>query len=129
MPSWLIWGLSALGHGRIQESERRSKPTLDRHLQMETRRLHVSGLTPAINEKDLETRFSAFGTVKAVDGVGALDGVGQPRKFGYVSLNATPEKLAKCRCFVPLVPLLLMPSHRSKCLVGHNLEGSEASHR
>ncbi|PVG02439.1 hypothetical protein CPB86DRAFT_579707 [Serendipita vermifera] len=63
---------------------------------MLTRRLHVSGLTPAISENDLKIRFSAFGTVKAIDGVGKLDALGQPRKFAYVSLETAPDKYAKC---------------------------------
>ncbi|KAG8758644.1 hypothetical protein FRC14_007699 [Serendipita sp. 396] len=63
---------------------------------MQTRRLHVSGLTPAISEADLRARFSVFGNVKTVDGVGKLDGLDQPRRFAYVSLEATPDKHSKC---------------------------------
>lgn len=62
-----------------------------------TKRLHVSGLTPAITEADIERRLSAFGTVKATDGFGACDALGDPRKFAYVTIEATPKDLAKCR--------------------------------
>ncbi|KAF9006198.1 hypothetical protein BDQ17DRAFT_1352940 [Cyathus striatus] len=61
-----------------------------------TKRLHVSGLTPAISASDIQQRLSTFGTVKAIDGFGLLDGVGQPRKFGYVTIETTANKLARC---------------------------------
>jgi hypothetical protein len=64
---------------------------------MQTKRFHISGLTPAISEKDLNSRFSVFGTVKAVHGVGQLNAVGQPRNFAFLSLEATPEKISKCK--------------------------------
>ncbi|GBE89508.1 hypothetical protein BKA93DRAFT_799943 [Sparassis latifolia] len=60
------------------------------------KRLHVSGLTPAITPADLTQRLSSFGAVKAVDGFGVLDAVGLPRKFGYVTLETTKPKLARC---------------------------------
>ncbi|KAG9122685.1 hypothetical protein FRC07_000815 [Ceratobasidium sp. 392] len=63
---------------------------------MTTTRLHISGLTPSITQNDLKKRFSTFGEVKDVDGVGKLDGLGQPRKFAYVTLEGTREKLARC---------------------------------
>lgn len=66
---------------------------------MQTRRFHVSGITPAISTTELATRFAAFGTVKAIDGLGALDGLGQPRKFAYLTLEATPDKFSKCQVF------------------------------
>ncbi|KAK7468915.1 hypothetical protein VKT23_003412 [Stygiomarasmius scandens] len=61
-----------------------------------TKRLHVSGLTPALTSSDISTRLSTFGTVKSLDGFGKLDGVGQPRKFGYVTLETTPQALKRC---------------------------------
>lgn len=64
---------------------------------MDIKRLHVSGLTPEISKKDLEARFSSFGTVKAVDGVGALDGLGFPRKYAYISLETNPQKFSRCQ--------------------------------
>lgn len=60
------------------------------------KRLHVSGLTPALTPADLSQRFGSFGTVKALDGFGSLDGLGRPRKFGYVTLETTKTKLARC---------------------------------
>ncbi|KAG8717074.1 hypothetical protein FRC09_014769 [Ceratobasidium sp. 395] len=63
---------------------------------MTTTRLHISGLTPLITQNDLKQRFSTFGEVKDVDGVGKLDGLGQPRKFAYVTLESTQAKLARC---------------------------------
>ena len=61
-----------------------------------TKRIHISGLTPAISQQDLANRLSSFGTVKSVDGFGLLDGVGQPRKFAYATLETTKGKLARC---------------------------------
>ncbi|KAG8696593.1 hypothetical protein FRC11_000629, partial [Ceratobasidium sp. 423] len=63
---------------------------------MQTTRLHISGLTPAISASDLKQRFSTFGDVRDVDGVGKLDGVGRPRKFAYLTLETTQSKLARC---------------------------------
>ncbi|RPD64073.1 hypothetical protein L226DRAFT_505576 [Lentinus tigrinus ALCF2SS1-7] len=61
-----------------------------------TKRIHISGLTPAITAEDLSQRFSSFGTVKAIDGYGLLDAVGQPRKYAYITLETTKSKLARC---------------------------------
>ncbi|KAI0741329.1 hypothetical protein C8Q80DRAFT_1259810 [Daedaleopsis nitida] len=61
-----------------------------------TKRIHISGLTPAITAKDLTDRFTSFGTVTSIDGFGKLDGVGQPRKYAYATLETTKGKLARC---------------------------------
>ncbi|EKM50066.1 uncharacterized protein PHACADRAFT_264577 [Phanerochaete carnosa HHB-10118-sp] len=61
-----------------------------------TKRLHVSGLTPAITPADLSQKLGSFGTVKALDGFGVLDVLGRPRPFGYVTLETTKLKLARC---------------------------------
>ncbi|KAJ2931224.1 hypothetical protein H1R20_g5804, partial [Candolleomyces eurysporus] len=61
-----------------------------------TKRLHISGLTPSITADDLSKRFSVFGNVQSVDGIGALNGVGLPRNFAYVTIDTTAGKLAKC---------------------------------
>ena len=53
-----------------------------------TKRLRVSGITPAqaaLTANDLNQRLSSFGVVKALDGFGLLDGLGEPGKFGYVT--------------------------------------------
>lgn len=60
------------------------------------RRLHVSGLTPAITTTDLSQKLESFGTVKALDGFGKVDALGEPRKFGYVTIETTKAKLARC---------------------------------
>lgn len=61
-----------------------------------TKRLLVSGLTPSLTIEDLSKRLGTFGTVKALDGFGLLDGVGQPRKFGYVALETTKKQVGRC---------------------------------
>ena len=66
----------------------------------EQKRIIVSGLTHSISISDLTNRFSAFGVVKAVDGLGKLDALGQPRKFAYVTLESTPAMHARC-IYVP----------------------------
>lgn len=62
------------------------------------KRLHVAGLTPAVSLSDLSQRLGTFGTVIAVDGIGALDGLGRPRPFAYVTIEAKSSQLAKCAC-------------------------------
>lgn len=71
-----------------------------------TKRLHVSGLTPAIRPSDLSQKLGSFGTVKALDGFDKVDGLGEPRKFGYVTIETTKTKLARCAC-LPLIVLVL----------------------
>ncbi|KAJ6582113.1 hypothetical protein B0H19DRAFT_1252249 [Mycena capillaripes] len=67
-----------------------------------TKRLHIS-FTPSVPSsgseelaKSLTTHFGKFGTVKAVDGLGKLDGVGLPRKFGYISIEGSEASITKC---------------------------------
>ena len=73
-----------------------------------TKRLHISGLTPSITPADLERRLSSFGKVKAMDGFGARDAIGDPRKFGYVTMEIGAKELAKCESrFLLHVPILL----------------------
>ncbi|KZV96763.1 hypothetical protein EXIGLDRAFT_732325 [Exidia glandulosa HHB12029] len=59
-------------------------------------RLHISGLTPSISQQDIASKLASFGTVHAVDGFGALDGNGDPRKFAYATLEAQPSQVSKC---------------------------------
>ncbi len=61
-----------------------------------TKRLHISGLTPSITPSDLSQKLGSFGTVTALDGFGKLDALGRPRKFGYVTIETTKTKLARC---------------------------------
>jgi len=64
------------------------------------KRLHVAGLTPAVSASDLSQRLGTFGTIVTVDGVGALDGLGRPRPFAYVTIEAKSSQLARCTCSV-----------------------------
>jgi hypothetical protein len=61
-----------------------------------TKRLHISGLTPAISSDDLKRRLGSFGSITALDGLGKLDALGQPRKFAYVTLKTTKTQLSRC---------------------------------
>ncbi|KAH0826919.1 hypothetical protein J3R83DRAFT_4512 [Lanmaoa asiatica] len=61
-----------------------------------TKRLHISGLTPSITPADLERYLSSFGKIKAMDGFGARDALGDPRKFGFVTMEIGAKELAKC---------------------------------
>ena len=67
-----------------------------------TKRIHISVLTPTITAKDMSDRLASFGTVKAIDGFGALDALGRPRKFAYATLETTKGKLARCAIYYPL---------------------------
>ncbi|KAF8585283.1 hypothetical protein K439DRAFT_1660344 [Ramaria rubella] len=77
------------------------------------KRLHVSGLTPAITADDINARLRGFGQVHALDGFGATNAIGEwlsnlhsnvvshfvtgePRKFAYVTLEATEANLSRC---------------------------------
>ncbi|KAL7418106.1 hypothetical protein BDY24DRAFT_374113 [Mrakia frigida] len=60
------------------------------------KRLHIGGLTnPKITHSDLEKRFSSFGKVEGVEGVG-IDANGDPRTYAYLSLTTTPAQLSRC---------------------------------
>ncbi|KAG2348145.1 hypothetical protein BDR05DRAFT_1056799 [Suillus weaverae] len=62
-----------------------------------TKRLHISGLTtPAITPADLAKRLGAFGKVISLDGFGKLDALGQPRPFGYATIEGHRTDLARC---------------------------------
>jgi len=64
------------------------------------KRLHVAGLTPGVSTSDLSQRLGTFGTVITVDGVGASDGLGRPRPFAYVTIEAKSSQLTRCTCFL-----------------------------
>ena len=59
-------------------------------------RLHVACLAPAASVSDLTQRLGTFGTVIAVDGVAAVDGLVRPRPVTYVTLEAKNSQLAGC---------------------------------
>lgn len=61
-----------------------------------TKRVHISGLTSSITHNDLVGRLASFGTVTALDGLGARDALGRPRPFAYATLHTTPAQLARC---------------------------------
>lgn len=65
-----------------------------------TKRLHISGLTPSITPADLERRLSLFGKVVVMDGFGARDALGDPRKFGFVTMEIGKKELAKCESYL-----------------------------
>ncbi|KAH9957000.1 hypothetical protein BC827DRAFT_1385759 [Russula dissimulans] len=66
------------------------------HEETITKRLLISGLTPAISSDDLARRLGSFGSVTALDGLGKLDALGQPRNFAHVTLEANRTQLSKC---------------------------------
>ncbi|EOR01608.1 hypothetical protein E3P92_03279 [Wallemia ichthyophaga] len=59
-----------------------------------TRRLHIAGMTPSITLKDLENRFSRFGSVLSVEDCGR-DGNGDPRKYCFMNFQANQAQLNK----------------------------------
>ncbi|TRM63500.1 hypothetical protein BD626DRAFT_456877 [Schizophyllum amplum] len=61
-----------------------------------TKRIHISGLTPNITYDDLKQRLSTFGTVRALDGIGATDDLGGSRPFAYATLEGAPAQLTRC---------------------------------
>jgi hypothetical protein len=74
-----------------------------------SKRLHISGLTPAISFDDLSRRLGSFGSVTALDGLGKLDALGQPRKFAYATLQITKPQLSRCTLsFAPSVFLTVV---------------------
>lgn len=85
-----------------------------------TKRLIISGLTPSITAEDISRRLTTFGTVKAADGFGLPDGLGNPRSFGYVTLETTVGKLAKCEHIIVL-HLNGRKLIKSDCCKGMNL--------
>lgn len=60
------------------------------------RRIHVSGLPAGITEQDASSRFSSFGKVIKVDGLGKLDANGEPLRYAFLDLNITKSKLQQC---------------------------------
>ena len=100
MPSNLIRAARSAG-GHTRDKNRHGRVTQNFVMDaLITKRLHISGLTPALSVDDIKQRFSSFGTVINLEGFGLTDGVGQPRKFGYVTVETTGPKLAKCAWFL-----------------------------
>ncbi|MBW0489033.1 hypothetical protein O181_028748, partial [Austropuccinia psidii MF-1] len=59
-------------------------------------RLHLGGLSSSVTAEDIETRFSLFGTVEKVDGVGKLDENGYPLNYGFVDIISTQPQIKRC---------------------------------
>lgn len=93
-----------------------------------TKRLIISGLTTSITADDISRRLTTFGTVKASDGFGLTDGLGQPRKFGYVTLETTTGKLAKCMTTFLLLNFIYL-LRRYEFTKWNDLEGSQVAFR
>ena len=81
--------------------------TMPENSELISKRLHISGLTPAISFDDLSRRLGSFGSVTAVDGLGKLDALGQPRKFAYATLQTTKPQLSRCTSSTLSLSLLL----------------------
>ncbi|GAA6049306.1 hypothetical protein JCM3770_005932 [Rhodotorula araucariae] len=64
-----------------------------------TKRVHVGGLAPSVQPKDLVQRFSSFGTVlggeNGVHGLGKT-ATGLPRSFAFFSIETTEAQFARC---------------------------------
>jgi hypothetical protein len=96
-----------------------------------TKRFHISGLTtPAITPTDLAKRLGAFGKVISLDGFGKHDALGQPRPFGYATIEGRKADLAKCEIHVIafLLVLSLMISHRRECTQRDSMERRQATY-
>jgi hypothetical protein len=89
------------------------------------RRLHISGLTPAISSHDLENRLGSFGSVLALDGFGKLDVLGQPRKFAHVTLETTKQQLTRCMSHPFDLVFLLNHSPGMNALSGSTWKGAK----
>jgi hypothetical protein len=93
------------------------------------KRLHVAGLTPSVSTSDLSQRLGTFGTVIAVDGIGALDGLGRPRPFAYVTIEAKSSQLARCAYYLLVKSPMRAEYNRYESLERDDLEGVKASDR
>ncbi|KAL1735049.1 hypothetical protein EV714DRAFT_280673 [Schizophyllum commune] len=60
------------------------------------KRIHISGITPNISHDDLKQRLSTFAKVSALDGLGAKDSLGAPRRFAYATLEGPPAQITRC---------------------------------
>ncbi len=60
------------------------------------KRLIISGLTESFSQEDLNRRFSTFGEVVALNGLGKRDALGQFRPYVYLTLEAPPQQIKRC---------------------------------
>ena len=91
------------------------------------KRLHVAGLTPSVSALDLSQRLGTFGKVITVDGVGALDGLGRPRPFAYVTIEAKSSQLTRCMSLLPTKSYRRTESDRYEPSERDDMEGGKAS--
>lgn len=69
--------------------------------QMEEKRLFVGGLTPKINEKDLENIFSRFGEINNIELKSKYDTVqDQTKVFAFIEIKIKPNDLASCKYII-----------------------------
>ncbi|EGG03061.1 uncharacterized protein MELLADRAFT_65767 [Melampsora larici-populina 98AG31] len=59
-------------------------------------RLHIGGIAPSVSAEEIERRFSSFGKVIAVDGIGKLDANGSVLRYGFLELETTQQQLNRC---------------------------------
>lgn len=62
---------------------------------MEQRRLYIGGLSDSVLEKDIEKKFSEFGTVKDVE-LRCKENYGNRRYFAYINLQAEKNSFDNC---------------------------------
>jgi len=82
-----------------------SNPSTDGHI---AKRLHIGGLTnPKITHLDLEKRFSSFGKVEGVEGVGTdANGEFDARASSYRFFRDCELRSGICRLRATLRPIL-----------------------
>lgn len=91
------------------------------------KRLHVAGLTPSVSASDLSQRLGTFGKVITVDGVGMLDGVGRPRPFAYVTIEAKASQITRCTSSLSISLLRWTDDDRHESPEWDDLEGGKTS--
>ncbi|KAN0127672.1 hypothetical protein V8E53_014512 [Lactarius tabidus] len=110
-----------------------------------SKRLHISGLTPAISFDDLSRRLGSFGSVTALDGLGKLDALGQPRKFAYATLQTAKPQLSRCTVLIIVTGMNLLsgstwkgaklrigeakPDFRERIILENAPKGSDNTHQ
>lgn len=90
------WSVRAAARKKFPHSPSLTTTAHHHNMDVITKRLHISGLTPNISPQDLEGRFASFGAVKALDGLGKRDGNGDLRRYAYVTLEGSKAQVAKC---------------------------------
>ncbi|SPO30186.1 uncharacterized protein UTRI_06025 [Ustilago trichophora] len=83
---------------RKPKADGQGQETSDAHQEEDVsqKRLVISGLTASFSQEDLIRRFSTFGTVIALDGLGKRDALGQLRPYAFLTLQASPQQIKRC---------------------------------